>query len=331
MEAEFNWEVVNENEYISFDQFPVYEKNFVVDFEFEPIQDDLQQTSSKTLRNMEIETSREISQQSTQIFSGEEEEKVENHSKDCLKFCRKISTVIVEYLTLDVEIVKTIFGFNAEILKGLAENLGLDAPSPKELIDLQTNILHSHWLKFKEKMLYSKNKKIGIVQQDQWDLIFCKTVATKSLKEECKSQSKTWPTQGGKELLLEPVFCELLASMLFCMSKLLVIIVILTDDSEKGVFLRNLSNIDTMLVLILFPEMLKSYNHRSGKFAKECCGKCKVCFSKKIPRDFLEQLRLARLKTEFITSTLTKIFSRVQLGSFELAISLTEFAYSQFV
>ena len=254
----------------------------------------------------------------------------ENYSKQCLKFCRRISNVFLKYILRDEGIAHEVFKLNAGVLKNFATALSLPAPSTYELIKIQIETLQRLWGKFRDHLAFSKNKKISIVQQEYWDLIFSKEASIKHLREDIKTLSGLWRTNEGRQLLQEDTVNELLARMMYCSSKMLVMYLILEDPFEKKSFSEGLEKMENFILLGLYPGFFKYYNHKSGKFALECCGKCKVCCSKLLPPNFLIELNSARRGLSFVISKLSEMSAWYGSKPFELVVCLMEFAYNQF-
>lgn len=272
---------------------------------------------------MEVEASKMIPE-------SEREKADDNYSKECLKFCRKIATLISEKLNLRSAITQKIFKFNSQLLSTYLHALGRQPVEASLLNELQTECLIQLWSKFKAVMSYSKNKKICIVKQEQWNLIFQKETFVESLKEICERISMSWIDPVAGDALKDLAFREIFSRMLFSTNKLLTLALILTDSSSKGKYLRDLGRIESFVLLIVFPEYFQYYNHRRGKFALECCGKCKVCCSKSIPADFLSLLDKARADKEQVASFIGQGFANWDNKSYYALVSLMAYTFNRF-
>jgi len=253
----------------------------------------------------------------------------DNHSKDCLKFCRKVSTRALEDLTIRTDLVKEVTKFNSELLKHFLNSLGFKEIDGFEVLEnLQVECLLKLWSQFKDAMSYSKNKKICIVKFEHWGLIFDKKISIAQLKEIVAKKADSCEDPQLHPILKDETFSEILARMLFCSNNILTLTSILRDTSPKGEALRKMDTIGNFLLLALYPQYFSFYNHRSGKFALECCGKCKICHSKTIPSNFLKDLARARQEMEFSLSRINKLFNLY--GTKNFASILMEFTYNQF-
>lgn len=253
-----------------------------------------------------------------------------NYSKDCLKFCRKIASTALEQLSAQNECTKAMINLNSSIIANLIANLNLNNLDTAQINELQANCLRELWLDFKDNLSYSKNKKICIVKQEYWNIIFEKSTSRKHLVRICNTISKADIQENVRIALKEPVFVEIFTQLLYGMNRMLVLTTILRDPTEKGEFLRSLETIHNFLVLGLLPEYYQFYNHRSGQFALECCGKCKICKSKALPVDFLEVLTKSRKQTDVLISRINQLFINFGNDDFQLATMLLEIAYSHF-
>lgn len=283
---------------------------------------------------MDLEETYTEDTNSNKAFSQKEAEKDENpkdnHSKDCLKFCRKVARFVPEQLLLKKELIREIINLNATVLASFLNPLDLRVVDSSRLEDIQIEILLKLWTSFKAVLSYKKNKKICIVKQEYWDLIFEKKTATNVLKDHIEEFSKTWKDLEVRNLLKSAAFSEILSRMLFCTNKTIILTLILRDASSKALYIRNLRTIDSFLLMVIYPGFFQYYNNRSGKFAVECCGKCKICRSKAVPMDFLEQLGYARLQVELVMSQINKIFTAYAYDLSGAMTHLMELSFNNF-
>ena len=253
----------------------------------------------------------------------------ENRSKDGLKFSRKLASLMLDMVHAPSDMFDQIMKFSTQVLLNLLNPLKLDGVTASEIRNIQNECLERMWTEFKDLLSYSKNKKICIVKQEYWNTLFDKKSSTAYLKQLCESLSKTWKTPAGKQVLSDAVFCELFSQVLFYANKLAVIVLIQKDTSSKGKFLRELKTIDNFYLMVLLPELMQLYNHKRGKFALECCMKCKICKSKLIPYDFLSTLAESRKKMESVVFIINQIFEKYGDNSFETGSCLVEFGLTQ--
>lgn len=251
---------------------------------------------------------------STTLFSNSSESNTQVkqiHSKDCLKFCRRISKILYESLnaTRTDNFISPFLTSASKVINSiLAVAYGPESyyQIPVEDLNLvQTEILLKIWGRFKNLLSYHKNKKICIVKKEYWDVIFDRKVFRKYAKEACADLQK----ESSIKLVtsFEGIFNSF-SDIMFSINVLMVLTLIMKDDTEEcGQFLRKMEVIDNLLVLIIEPGLFEYYNHRSGKFPNECCGKCKICCSKNIPLSLGITVDAARKRVSFILGEIRKV------------------------
>ena len=257
------------------------------------------------------------------------ESSMDNHSKDGLKFSRKLASLMLNTIESPNDIFDQMMKFSSGVFLNFLNDLKLYGVSSSEMREIQNRCLQSLWVEFKDQVSYKTNKKICLVKQEYWNKLFDKKSCTAFLKQVCETLSMTWKTPAGKMALNDAVFCELFSQVLFYVNKLAVIVLILKDTSKKGAFLRDLETVDNFVLMLLFPELMQLYNHKRGKFALECCQKCKICKSRLISDDFLSTLSESRRKMESIVTIVNEIFLKYGSNSFETGSCLVEFAITQ--
>jgi len=254
-----------------------------------------------------------------------------NHSKDCLTFSRKLSGIVLAQLTSNTHnIYLEIIRLNSNALVSLLRLLDLEEVEAGELDKLQIEVILQTWTRFKDLMTYRKNKKICIVKQEYWDLVFDRTVITEEFQ---KLFAKIIESSGMSSLaiiLKNEAFNSIFSRLLYAANKLMALIAILNDNTQRGLRLRDLETAENFLVLILFPQFFRNYNHRGGKFALECCDKCKICCSKAVPKDFSDLLRDARQQTAQIVTEVKKTVLQFESNYIGSAAILTELAVNYF-
>lgn len=252
-----------------------------------------------------------------------------NRKRDCLKFCRGLSYIVLRHLIEKSKFIQRLVRLNAEALETLIPLLDLASVSIYELEILQFQVLLQIWSDFKELLSYRRNKKICLVTQEYWDLVFDKTTCVDACQKIFCSFKETTKSSAMEMLLKDEAFTTILAKLLYCTSKIFALIATLKDNSERGMDIRNLETIDNFIVLMIYPNYFGLYNHRAGKFASECCNKCKICCGKKVPWDFQNILGGSRIRTRQLIKELTDIienYSSNDSGAFasilELAINI---------
>lgn len=233
---------------------------------------------------------------------------VKIYSKDSLKFCRRITKLLMKHFNAlnspsagSSSFLKAFLGTSAKVINSILAAYG--TPSIQQiqsegLIKIQLGLLQQVWQQFKSCLSYNKNKKICIVKPEFWNILFCRKTFSSYIMESCKKLEKSTFQQllGDYEGILK-CFCDILYSI----NQLIILAVILRDDSPKGgQFIRKIETVDNLLVSMMDPRLFEFYNHRSGKFASECCGRCKICRSKNIPEEFGMVLENTRKKCNLL-------------------------------
>jgi hypothetical protein len=236
-----------------------------------------------------------------------EPEQAKMHSKDCLKASRRLSKLMLYQIGANGSFLSGFLGASAQVINSVLAVLALGEINSKSLIRDQATVLCAVWEKFKNCLSYHKNKKICIVKSEYWDNVFSFKVFSENAKQTIKSlkSSQLKRVMSQNELVFNS-FCE----VLFSINKLMTLTFILRDNSiNGGQFLRQIETINKLLVLVVDARLFEFYNHRSGKFAQECCGKCKICCSKDIPYNFAALLQEAREKVNTVVRAIPVICS----------------------
>jgi len=246
-------------------------------------------------------------------LKGEDDEKFDknNCSKEFLKFSRKLANLMIHHLQQKTEIMMKFLLFSGKVANIIYLLLGLKPPDLDEVAALQMECLERLWGNYKETMSYSKNKKICIVKAEDWGRLYSKPDFTEGIKEILRITPSKFSTLDLPLMSQFETIVEFFSSVLFYTNLIFSFLMIIKDPSDKGAYLRELKTINNFLVMMLSSDLYKNYNHRSGKFAIECCGKCKVCRSKHIPPSFQLQLERGRTKIElmktFISITMSDL------------------------
>ncbi len=233
-----------------------------------------------------------------------------SHSKDSLKFSRKIAKLLVENLASATEesVVSVFLRASSKIMNSIhtAFDEKAQVMPTEDLIQSEVSILQQIWKEFRDCLSYKKNNKICLVKPEHWNRIFNrKTFADQAIKAcQLMKNDPSIKLLLNNECLLK-CFCDIL----FVVNLLMVFTLVIKDGSPKGgKFIKEIETADNLIVLMTNPDLFQYYNHRSGKFASECCGACKICRSKGIPVGFKSILENTRVKTSMLIDTISKVF-----------------------
>lgn len=225
------------------------------------------------------------------------------YSKDCLKLGRKLVKLFKKNLASSrSRFANRFLTVSAKLFNSVVATYGFVERRQEELLDAQAEVLQSVWEQLKNCLNYSKNKKICVVKSEYWDNVFSHKTFINNAKNACRDLDAL--TVQNLFLNCEPIlnsFCDIL----YIINQMMVLMLILKDDTPKGgQFIRKIETLDNLIVLIINPKLFDFYNHRSGKFASECCGKCKICRSREVPPDIGLALQVTRNATNYVINTI---------------------------
>lgn len=240
----------------------------------------------------------------------EEEEEAErtNFSKEFLKFSRKLANLVTHHLQKRSDILMSLLTLPAQITEYFFLLGGLNRPNKLEIVSLQICCLEKLWNGFKETMSYSKNKKICIVKSEDWCRLYSLQEFKDAMKEILTEVDPSYLTIDPRLVSASELVLDLFSRVLFYFNLMFSFMMVVKDSSVKGEYLRKLKTIENFLVIMVSPDLYKNYNHRSGKFALECCGKCKVCRSKYVTPSFTLQLERGRAKSDLLKTFIAITF-----------------------
>lgn len=260
------------------------------------------QLPAEDIEFIEWEESKSVAESSLKLA---EESSGKLHSKDCLKFSRRAVKMMNKHLAAQSSFVTSFMGASAKIFNVILTAFALKEVPTAALIKSQVAVLSQIWEEFKSCLSYHKNKKICIVKAEYWNKVFCKKTFAGLAKQMI---TNLHDTQIRKLLMENEAILNCFSEILFSVNQLMTLTLILKDSSEKGgQFMRKIETLDNLLVLITNSDLFEFYNHRSGKFAKECCGRCKVCRSRSIPAEFTSVLLEARTKISTLVDVIPSI------------------------
>ena len=235
------------------------------------------QPSNSSLRDMEIETSFKTNSK--------------RNRKNCLKFCRRLTKYVLTFLKSDDFIQVLDFAFNT--IESVLSVLGFIKYARTSLIQLQKEIHLNLWKTFKHDT-GSANPKICLVTPDEWESMFSYEGFSKQLRKftgDFKSIEQCFEFYSQVEL---EIFIRFFVKIQFLVNMIVVNTVIMREMYPLYEFQKLQQVLDDCMIMANVSHLYIHYNHSKGKFALECCGKCKICCSTILPKNFLEQLKNAR-------------------------------------
>lgn len=201
----------------------------------------------------------------------------ENHSKDSLKFARRISKSFLHFIKQDTDpMLRAFLDCGSQLLTSQAANVGVKIFDNKKLIKDSLQLIGDVWTFFSKNLSCSYNRKISKVTKEIWNMVF--------------TEEGFWKTANevGVALQLKDYFSECteveaevirvyFKKVLFMINRGLILVHLYLKKIGKYDFYQNISRYENYLVLSMVPQLFDSYNHKRGVFVDECCRACKVC------------------------------------------------------
>lgn len=237
--------------------------------------------------------------------------------KACLKFCRRISKRVLEIID-DYEFSQIIFNFVDDVAKKYIHTMNIRGFDSKGLSMSSKAAFKKVWVSFKEQLASSKNKKICLVTHCEWSSVFSLEGFRKQVKEQTQDYKDILKHIQFQDQIDAEVVVDIYVRLQFVMNKIVVnATIILIEMCLSGPRSDSRAHyLNDCLLMMNFPYFYGHYNHTKGKFAIECCNRCKICRSTLLPRDFLERLEKARYKTKELKTLYTVLgLKRVNLSS----------------
>lgn len=220
--------------------------------------------------------------------------------KHSLKFCRKLSRLMLS-LTANSTIIAPTFNHFERIIEDVAVYLSANILNKEELARTHVNIFRRIWLKQRATLSHITNRSICLVTDSEWEQLFSRASFLKKLREE------SYDYQCIFDLVIidiknKQAFLHIYERTLFMVNKILLYFVLCTNVFKDEDFKSKVMNYADFGVMTLEPTLYYHYNHSKGKFAIECCNKCKICRSSVLPKDYLSRVKEARQKYNSITA-----------------------------
>lgn len=221
--------------------------------------------------------------------------------KNSLKFCRRLSKSMLLSLQNEENLlfasIFTIFSkiIDTQIATQKAVIIDINAAA-----ELHRRFLMKIWLQFKNIFSNYKNNKICLVTFREWQLVFSKEGFQDQFDMSANAKREITSAIEFQNPLDYQLFIGFYKNILFTLNKILLNVVIYEELLNDTDFLERNSNAGDFVMLANHPWLYRHYNHCKGKFALECCDRCKVCRATSLPVDYSEQL--ARIRENIATS-----------------------------
>lgn len=216
--------------------------------------------------------------------------------KDSLKFSRRLCRSVLRCLGQGpfypklIDILSSLTKIQLAFLGGLC----LDEQKLSQTLRPVFILL---WKGQRETLTYWKNKKISLITVAEWDSIFTFKGFCERIRDIMKDiQRVLLFTDEIDKQTFDVIFFRLV----FTFHLMIIHTILFTELSQDFEFHTKVRNVKDFLLMATEPWLYKHYNHSSGMFALECCGKCKICRSSLVSRNFLVLLSEARKRFEII-------------------------------
>lgn len=212
--------------------------------------------------------------------------------KNSLKFCRRLCRGVKSLIGTPT-FSDAIFKFVESFIE-CVNNYEISVLNPKHLETFHKELFSQVWRKFSETLSSTKNNRICLVTHQEWNTI----MSIRGFSAELRNLSDDF-----KELLDHITFANVMARevligfychIMFHVNQIFILTVLFEEIERDAEFCKNISNLEDFFTMCIDPSLYKNYNHKRGKFALECCNKCKICRSSSVLANFPLQLQHAR-------------------------------------
>ena len=252
--------------------------------------------TSKATAEMELESTSPVfvteSQSNSQI-NKTKSLALPNHSKDSLKFGRRISKSFLQFIKQDTDIVLRAFlDCASRLIVSQSTILGVEAVDEKKLMKDSLFVIEDVWNFFAKNLSCSYNEKISKVPKDIWDMVFTEEGFWKAANKIGRTLQLKDYFSGCGDVEIE-IIKGYFKKIIFLMNRGLILSHMYLKKARRDDFFDNISKFENYIVLGLVPELFDAYNHKRGVFVDECCRSCKVCSSKLMDKNVINKIKTA--------------------------------------
>lgn len=217
--------------------------------------------------------------------------------KNSLKFCRRLCKHMLLFLQEEANVLlDPIFRLFSKIIETQIITQKIAILDSNASVELHRQVLNNIWGELKNIFSHYKNNKICLVTFAEWQMIFSKDGFGEKFDNASNVAEEMARVYEFQNAIEQQTFIGFYKLCLFSLNRMLMNIVILQEILNDREFLQRNPNAGDFMILSNHPHLYRHYNHCKGKFAVECCGRCKVCRAIALPTDFKEQLAKAREK-----------------------------------
>ena len=216
-----------------------------------------------------------------------------NHSKDSLKFGRRISKSFLQFIKQDTDIVLRAFlDCASKLLLSQAMVLRVELIDDKKLMKDSLLVIEDVWNFFAKNLSCSYNEKISKIPKDIWDMVFTEEGFWKAANKIGRTLQLKDYFSGCGDVEIE-IIKGYFKKIIFLMNRGLILSHMYLKKARRDDFFDNISKFENYIVLGIVPELFDAYNHRRGVFIDECCRACKVCSSKLMEKSVVYKIKAA--------------------------------------
>lgn len=220
--------------------------------------------------------------------------------KNSLKFYRKLCKLMIKHLSNDEDFTNRAFILFFSFVNSFITFFKGRVLDDERIRKIQKTIMLQIWKRQREKVSYVNNHKVCLVTPEEWGSVFIQEEFNKQLRLSSNDFKDVLFLIYWNSIESEQAFTLLYSKIFFILNILLVSAVTYLEMVREPKFMQKMSNFDDFVLMMFQPWLYRFYNHTRGKFAIECCGKCKICKSYALPINFLERLNWSRYYFEQI-------------------------------
>ena len=165
----------------------------------------------------------------------------------------------------------------------------------KRLREVNQKVFEQSWLNFKDTLSYYKNGKISLVTFNEWLALFSVEGYHEFLSR-LPDELQDVVSFDKRDQLSCETFLSIYSRLLFLLFKVSIQSIIYMGMYNDQSIMEEIPNLEHFTCMTLQPSLYKHYNHTKGKFALECCKRCKICMSSALPANYYEILTHSRAR-----------------------------------
>lgn len=150
------------------------------------------------------------------------------------------------------------------------------------------------WDKFHSMLSSAQNNRICLVTYSEWNAIMTLKGFDQEICFDSVEIKEILMTAGFADEIAKEMLVRFFTKLMYKVNQIYSYVVLFEKILKDFTFCQKIINLKDFLTMAFDPSLYSNYNHHRGKFATECCQKCKVCRSATVPEDFTDRLTKAR-------------------------------------